>query len=152
MVVHAPSQKWLKGTNHIEPMLRRLSADGVIEYRQVVGVPHATMPAVYADADIVLDQFLLGSYGVTACEAMASGRLVIGHVDEFTRAQVRQRTGLELPVHEATIESLEAVLRRASEEPDFFLGIRGSGPDFVEAVHNGRRSAAVIAPFLGFSA
>ena len=71
----------------------------MIEYRQIVGVPHAEMPEFYAGADIVLDQFTLGSYGVAACEAMASGRLVMGHVDEPARAEVRDRTGLDLPVH-----------------------------------------------------
>lgn len=152
VVAHAPSQKWLKGTDHIEPMLRRLSEEGVIEYRQIVGVAHASMPAFYADADIVLDQFLLGSYGVAACEALASGRVVMGHVDDFTRAQVREATALELPVHEATIESLETELRRAAAEPESFEALRTAGPAFVEAVHDGRRSAAAVGPFLGLSA
>ncbi len=152
VVVHAPSRPWLKGTDLIEPMLRRLAEERVIEYRQIVGVPHASMPAFYADADIMLDQFVLGIYGVAACEAMASGRLVMSHVDEFTRAQVRERTDLELPVHEATIESLETELRRAAAEPDAFEELRHAGPGLVDAVHDGRRSAAAMAPFLGLSA
>jgi hypothetical protein len=151
VVAHAPSQKWLKGTDYVEPMLGRLAAEGIIEYRQIVGVPHASMPAFYANADIVLDQFLLGSYGVAACEAMASGRLVMGHVDDVTRAQVREWTGLDLPIHEATIESLEHELRLAAAEPQAFEALRNSGPAFVDAVHDGRRSAAALAPFLGVS-
>ncbi len=152
VVAHAPSNPWLKGTDRMEPMLRRLAAEGVIRYRQIVGVPHASMPAFYADADIMLDQFVLGSYGVAACEAMASGRLVMSHVDEFTRSQVRERTGLELPVHEATLESLEDELRRAVAEPEAFDELRTAGPAFVDAVHDGRRSAAAMAPFLELSA
>ena len=152
VVAHAPSHRWLKGTDLIEPMLRRLAEEGVIEYRQIIGVPHATMPAFYADADIVLDQFVLGIYGVAACEAMASGRLVMSHVDSATRAQVRERTGLELPVHEATVESLETELRRAAAEPGAFEALRTAGPAFVESVHDGHRSAAALAPFLGLNA
>lgn len=151
VVAHAPSHKWLKGTALIEPMLRRLSAEGVIEYRQIIGVPHALMPAFYADADIVLDQFVLGIYGVAACEAMASGRLVMSHVDADTRTQVREMTGLELPVHEATVDSLETELRLAAAQPDAFEALRTAGPAFVESVHDGRRSAAALAPFLGLS-
>jgi len=152
VVVHAPTQKWLKGTDRIEPMLRRLSEGGVIDYRQVVGVQHASMPAFYADADIVLDQFALGSYGVAACEAMASGRLVMAHIDDFARKQVRERTSLDLPVHEATIASLETELRRAAAEPEAFEALRKAGPAFVEAVHDGRNSAAALAPYLDLSA
>ena len=149
VVAHAPSQKWLKGTDQIEPMLRRLSAEGVIEYRQIVGIPHASMPAFYGTADIVLDQFVLGIYGVAACEAMAAGRIVMSHVDDFTRAQVRERTGLDLPVHEATLETLEAELRRAASAPESFDMLRSAGPAFVDQVHSGSHSAAAMRTFLG---
>lgn len=152
VVAHAPSQRWLKGTDRIEPVLWRLHAQGVIDYRPAAGIPHAAMPAFLSEADIVLDQFALGSYGVAACEALAGGRLVIGHVDASTRARVRDATGLELPVHEATIESLEGELRRAAAEPEAFAAVRAAGPQFVEAVHDGRRSALALAPFLGVSA
>ncbi|MCB2413614.1 hypothetical protein LGT39_12245 [Demequina sp. TTPB684] len=152
VVAHAPSHKWLKGTEHVEPVLRRLAGEGVIEYRQIVGIPHSSMPDFYARADVVLDQFVLGIYGVAACEAMAAGRLVMSHVDDFTRTQVRERTGVELPVHEVTIESLESELRRAAAEPEAFYALRSAGPDFVDRVHDGRRSAAALAPFLGLSA
>lgn len=151
VVAHAPSRPWLKGTDRIEPMLRRLTDEGVIEYRQIVGIPHAEMPAFYAEADIMLDQFVLGIYGVAACEAMASGRLVMSHVDEFTRSQVRERTGLELPILEATVESLESELRRAAADPGAFDRYRTAGPAFVNAVHDGHRSAQAMAPFLGLT-
>lgn len=151
VVAHAPSHPWLKGTGLIEPMLRRLESEGLIEYRQIVGVPHAQMPDFYADADIVLDQFVLGIYGVAACEAMAAGRLVMSHVNDFTRAAVREHTGRDVPIHEATLESLEGELRRAVADPTAFDALREEGPAFVEAVHDGRRSAAAIAPFLGLS-
>ncbi|MBX3308845.1 MAG: glycosyltransferase [Cryobacterium sp.] len=149
VVVHAPSRAWLKGTDRIEPMLHRLSEEGVIDYRRSLGTPHELMPAMYADADIVLDQFALGSYGVAACEAMASGRLVMCHVDESTRDQVRDLTGSDVPLHEATIETLESELRRAAAEPEEFDGLRAAGPAFVDEVHDGRRSAVAFAPFLG---
>jgi hypothetical protein len=152
VVVHAPSSTWLKGTDLIEPMLMRLADEGVIEYRRIVSVPHTSMPDFYAAADIVLDQFRLGSYGVAACEAMASGRLVMSHVDEPTRQAVRQHTGLDLPIHEATVDTLEAELRRAAASPGEFEATRVAGPAFVDAVHDGRYSAAALAPFLGVSA
>ena len=152
VVAHAPSRGWLKGTDHIEPMLMRLSREGVIDYRRATGVLHDAMPEFYAESDIVLDQFLVGSYGVAACEAMAAGRIVMGHVDSDTRARVKELTGLELPVHEATIHSLETELRRAASEPESLDTLRESGPAFVDSVHSGRRSAGAFARFLGVSA
>lgn len=152
VVAHAPSNTWIKGTPLIEPTLRLLEREGLIEYRQIIDVPHAEMPAFYAEADVVLDQFTVGGYGVAACEAMAAGRLVMGHVDDLTRAEVRDRTGLDLPVHEATVDSLEEELRRYAADREAFAATQAAGPGFVAAVHDGRRSAVALAPFLGVRA
>src|SRR5699024_5816893 len=69
VVALAPSQSQLKGGHLIEPPLLRLHETGTIDYRPVQGIPHAQMPRVYHEADIVLDQFRVGDYGVAACEA-----------------------------------------------------------------------------------
>lgn len=149
VVVHAPSRAALKGSRLIEPALRRLHIEGVIEYREVHGVRADDMPAIYGDSDIVLDQFSLGSYGVAACEAMASGRLVISHVARAVRDEVRERTGHDLPVLEANADGLERVLRNVIAQPATYRAFAARGPGFVSAVHDGRRSAAVLAKFLG---
>lgn len=148
VVVHAPSNPLLKGSTEIEPALRRLEAEGLIEYRVVRGVPYAEMPRMYAEADIVLDHFLVGNYSMVTIEGMAAGCLVIGHVDEHSRQAVLESTGVEVPVLEATVESLEAVLRRAVAGGDDIDELRARGPAFVERVHNGRHSAAAVSGFL----
>jgi hypothetical protein len=152
VVVHAPSRAAMKGTALIEPTLRALDAEGVIEYRRVEGVPHGEMPGVYRDADIVLDQFSLGIYGVAVVEALAAGRVVVSHVAEHSRSVVQAATGLELPVLQARAAELEQLLRDLATDRD---GARAQaittaarGPAFVAAVHDGRRSAEVLRPFL----
>lgn len=143
-VVHAPSSPTIKGTQLIEPTLRRLMDQGTIEYVPVVGVASSRMPEIFREADVVLDQFRLGSYGVAACEAMAAGKTVIGHVLEDVRDYVSQATGLSLPVVEATPASLEGVLKKMAADRSL-LGASGrAGITFVSAVHDGRRSAAVL--------
>lgn len=148
-VVHVPSNAWLKGSDKIEPVLTEMSRSGLIEYERIQGVPAARMPATYARADIVLDQFRIGTYGVGACEAMAAGRLVLGHVPDQVRDHVRTVSGLELPVVETTIESLEHVLEQALADRGRFAAIAATGPHFVGQLHDGSASAQVLAPFLG---
>lgn len=143
-VVHAPSSALVKGTHLIEPVLRELHERGVIEYRPIVGVPSARMPEVYREADVVLDQFRLGSYGVAACEAMAAGRLVVGHVPEAVRATVRHATGLDLPIVQATADTLGAVLERIAADRTRLVLAERAGKAFVSAVHDGRTSARVL--------
>jgi len=144
-VAHAPSALAIKGTALIEPTLKRLQAEGVIEYTRLVSVASADMPARFAEADIVLDQFRLGSYGVAACEAMASGCAVLGHVLPDVRATVKQATGHELPIIEATADTLEGILRGLAGDSRALSESRDSGPAFVQEVHSGRLSAAILA-------
>jgi len=139
----------MKGSDLVDPVLRRLDAEGLVSYRRVEGVPFAQMGDVYRDADIVLDQFRIGDYGVAACEAMAAGRLVIAHVSDHSREHVRAATGLELPIVESLAGELDVVIRRLLTERKSYQDVAARGVAFVEAVHSGRRSAEVLAPFLG---
>lgn len=148
-VVHVPSNPWIKGSDKIESVLTEMAQRGLIEYERIQGVPAAQMPAVYARADIVLDQFRLVSYGVSACEAMASGRLVIGQVSDQVRDHVHATAGLELPIVEATIDSLGSVLDQVLADRSRFGAVAATGPGFVAQLHDGAASARVLAPFLG---
>lgn len=152
LVVHAPSSAWLKGSDLVEPVLQGLHRDGVIEYRRLEAMPHREVMAAYASADVVLDQFVLGIYGVAACEAMAMGAVVVSHVDEFTRGAAERLTGRELPIVEADPETLESQLRAYASDPAAFDSVRAAGREYVEAVHSGALSAAALAPFLGLNA
>ncbi|SFR95715.1 hypothetical protein SAMN04487846_1222 [Microbacterium sp. cf046] len=143
-VVHVPSNPLVKGTAEITPVLERLHADGVIEYVSVSGVGHAEMPAIFAGADIVVDQFRLGDYGVAACEAMAAGRLVVSHVSEQAREAVCAETGQDLPIAQATIASLETALRGILEDRMSWRAYAARGPAFVRAVHDGAASRRVL--------
>ena len=142
-VAHAPSVGPVKGTALVMPVLERLASEGVITFDLVQGVASAEMPAVFARADVVIDQFRVGSYGVAACEAMASGCVVVGHVAPDVRAVVSARTGRELPVIEATPLTLEAVLRELAAEQNL-AARRDAGQEFVSSVHDGRLSAEVL--------
>jgi glycosyltransferase involved in cell wall biosynthesis len=107
------------------------------------------MSTFIADADIVIDQLLLGSYGVAACEAMAAGRAVIGNVDDHVREVVRQASGFELPIIQATPDDLEQVLARLACDPSELSEAARRGPSFVGAVHSGAHTLKAMRGFLG---
>jgi hypothetical protein len=125
------------------PTLERLEAEGLIELTLIQGVPSGQMPAAFARADVVLDQFRAGSYGVAACEAMAAGCIVVGQVTSQVRDAVRERTGRDLPIIDATPTTLEAVLRELAADPDLDSR-RASMIEFVHSVHDGRLAAEVL--------
>ncbi|MCE7480325.1 hypothetical protein LZG07_00025 [Microbacterium profundi] len=143
-VAHAPSVSVIKGTHLILETLRALEAEGVIALDLIQGVPTSKMPARFAAADVVIDQLRIGSYGVAACEALASGCVVIGHLTDRIRARVTEETGLEPPIIETTPDTIEAVLRKLAGRDDFD-SVRATGRAFIRAVHDGRRSVEVLA-------
>lgn len=148
VVVHAPSSQRLKGSGLIDPHMQRLHAEGIIEYRRLRDLLPTQMPEAYRDADIVLDQFALGSYGVAACEAMAAGRVVIGHNTDTVRDRVRLHMGVELPIVEADADSISDVVRELIDNRDRARAQAQEGRRFVQQVHDGRSSAEALRGFL----
>lgn len=147
-IVHAPTNAWVKGSDLIEPALLKLQDEGIIQYTRVQNVPSARMPEVYRDADVVLDQFLVGSYGVTAVEALASGRIVLGHVREDVREYVKSYSGIELPIVQTTVDDIEQVIRAISKEMDAYRELAARGPAFVDVVHDGQLATKALRSFL----
>lgn len=143
-VLHAPSSARVKGTALIEPTVVKLHEAGVVKYLPARGVPHAEMADLMRQADVVLDQFILGSYGVAATEAMAAGRVVVGHITSDVRKTVASTTGLPLPIVEATPDTLELVLRALAHDPERRAALAAEGRTFARTVHDGRRSASIL--------
>ena len=151
VVAFAPSSSTLKGDASIDHDLLGLEAEGLIEYRRVEGVPSVQMPEIYRSADIVLDQFRLGDYGVAACEAMAAGRVVIGHVHDDVRRRVRELTGMDLPIVESRFGALAETIRHILDDRARFIDHAATGQVFARLIHDGRRSAQALSDFLAAS-
>jgi hypothetical protein len=134
----------IKGTHLIEGTLIKLHAEGVIDYRPFRGVAAHEMPALISRADVLLDQFRIGSYGVAAVEAMFAGRVVVGHVAKKVRKMIFTETGSPVPIVEATPETLELVLREITSHASEFQEIAHAGLTFAKAFHDGRYSSSVL--------
>ena len=150
-IVHVPSSSALKGTHLIAETMNGFANDGIVEYVLAENLKSKDMPAIYGSADVVLDQFMVGSYGVAACEAMAAGRIVIGHVSEQVREHVKTFTGFDVPIVEATVETLHDVIVDIIGNPSAYSHVGAAGVAFVTAVHDGRKAARVLGAFVGAS-
>jgi hypothetical protein len=146
-VAHIPSSTQ-KGSHMIDPILRSMHDRGSIEYVRVEGVPHEKMPELYGSADIVVEQFGIADYSAAACEAMAAGRVVVSRVADGVRERVRAETGRDLPIVEANPTTLEKVILELAHDREGARSIAAAGREFCREVHDGRRSASVLAAWL----
>jgi hypothetical protein len=144
-VLHAPSRERMKGSSYVDAVCQPLADAGVIVYDRLRGVPFHEMPDRIRRADVVIDQLALGSYGVLAAQAMATGRIVMGHVGEH----VRKRLQTDLPIVEATPDQLGRTLEELLAARASVQGIADAGRRYVEDYHSGPRSAAVLSDFVG---
>lgn len=146
VVFHVPSKaNGVKGSDAVDEVCQRLHHERRIRYFRAEGLTRAEMRERMLAADIVIDQLRIGDYGVTAVEGMAAGKVVIGHVSDRVRARLED----EIPVVQATANTLRYVLVGLLEERERAVELSAAGRAFVATYHDGRRSAAVLADFMG---
>jgi glycosyltransferase involved in cell wall biosynthesis len=86
VLVHAPSSAMLKGSRHVIRAAEAIRARGEpLELLLLQGLTHEELRSRIAGADIAVDQLLIGSYGMFAVEAMATGIPVICYLRDDLR-------------------------------------------------------------------
>jgi glycosyltransferase involved in cell wall biosynthesis len=132
-IVHAPSNRRVKGTDLIIESLRRLKDLGYsFELILVEGLSNAEARKVYESADVLVDQLFAGWYGGLAVELMALGKPVLVFIREgdlqFIPCDMRD----QLPVIRTTPDTIESDLRKVIEMPR------------LELIEMGRKSRAYV--------
>jgi glycosyltransferase involved in cell wall biosynthesis len=106
-VVHVPNHPHFKGTRYLEEAVERLRARGrSIELVMATGVPNERAIEMLRSADVVADQFIGGSFGYLAVEAMALGKPVLAFLRDPSRVPAPE----ECPIVNTDPGSLEATL------------------------------------------
>lgn len=144
VVLHAPSNRWTKGTDRLLPQLQELHDRRIIELRLVEGLPYSEMRRLVQDADIVVDQLVIGSYGTFSCEGMAAGKVVVAYLSEAAHRAV----GVQPPIVNATPTTLVKAIESVLDDRAAATALAAEGPGYVRDQHDGRRTAEVFDAFL----
>jgi O-antigen/teichoic acid export membrane protein len=133
IVVHAPSSRRRKGTDHVLRACEGLD----VELRIVEGLHHQEALALYRDADIVVDQLNAGWYGLFAIECMALGKPVVTFLHEPAIQRTEEAYGLRVPVVNASADTLpERLEELVALGPDGRAEIGAASRAYVEHVHD----------------
>jgi hypothetical protein len=132
-VVHAPSNRMIKGTSHVIAAIAALQArDVAVELVLLEGMRHDDAMNACAAADIAIDQVLVGSYGQFAVEMMALGKPVIC----FIRDDLRRHYPEDLPIISAEPQTLEAAMSSLIEARAQWQAIGEAGRRYAARVHD----------------
>ena len=107
MILHAPSSRRRKGTEHVIAAVEGLDADLEI----VEGLHHDEAFERFRNADIVVDQLNAGWYGLFAIECMALGKPVVTYLHDEAVRRTEEAFGTTVPIVSATAETLREQLR-----------------------------------------
>ncbi|GGJ85835.1 hypothetical protein GCM10010123_14320 [Pilimelia anulata] len=144
LVLHAPSKRWTKGTDHILPVVEDLHRKGRIELRLAENVPWAQVRELVKTCDIVLDQFTTGSFGTFAVEAMAAGRPVVGYITD----EVAKVVGGDLPIVSAGTGELRGALESLLADREGTARIGAASRTYAHKFHDGAMTARILSDFL----
>ncbi len=145
VVVHAPSSRMRKGTEHVIDACRELDVDLEI----VEGLHHTEARERYERADIVVDQLNAGWYGLFAIEAMALGKPVVTALHEDAVARTEEAFGIEVPIVNTSKETLVETLRPLVESPAARRRIGAASRQYVEQVHDVARNVDRLVEIYG---
>jgi hypothetical protein len=136
VIVHAPSNRAIKGTRFVEEASAKLQEKIPHELRLVEDVPRAQALDLYAGGTMVVDQLQVGWYGGLAVEAMALGLPVVAYLNEKHLRMIPSRMREEIPVVSATPQTLPSILEELLQDPGRLRELGERGRSFVRRWHN----------------
>lgn len=131
LVVHAPSVRGIKGTDHVLAAVEQLRAEGVaFDFELVERRPNRYVRELLGRSDILVDQLYSETIATLALEGLASGNVVLARY-----LPERLRIGADCPVVNVTADTLAAKLREVIRDRDLRRRLGAAGRSYVEAHH-----------------
>lgn len=132
-IVHAPSNRSKKGTEYVLRVFDALRRqDSRINPVLIEGMTRSEALEAYRNADIIVDQLVIGTYGMLSIEAMALKKPVVTYI----APKMRERLPSELPIVSATPDNLYDTLEVLIAEKDYRRSLGEQGLAYVQAYHD----------------
>jgi hypothetical protein len=146
VVLHAPTHRGIKGTRFVLEAVRRLQDEGIrFRFQLVEGLTRAEALALYPQADLLIDQLVVGWYGGLAVELMAMAKPVICFIRQDDLAFIPTGMREELPIIRASHLDLYQVLKEWLTVRRHQLGQQGErSRGFVERWHDPHQIASAV--------
>lgn len=137
VVVHMPSSLPIKGTPAVLRAIDQLKAHYDFEFRLIHGAPRAEALAAVRDCDIFLDQFVIGSYGAAALEAMAFGKPAVCYIKDTLLPQLPT----DIAFVNANQDNLAQVVAALLEDGQRRYDVGRQSRAYVEKYHDAHQVA-----------
>ncbi|MCL2029176.1 MAG: hypothetical protein FWG97_02005 [Deltaproteobacteria bacterium] len=131
-IVHAPSEYNIKGTSYIIEAIKKLEKHFHIRFTLLSGLPHQGVLRHIAEADIFVDQLILGMYGMASLEAMAFGIPVVCRI----ASHIREQLPSDFPIIDATPKNIYEILASLIIDKDKLCALGDASRSYVVKYHS----------------
>lgn len=139
-IVHAPTNRQAKGSDYIEDAIRDLQQEIDIDYIRVEKMKRDDAFEIYQNADIIIDQIRIGTYGVFAIEGMAMGKPVLTYI----MPSMVQALPEELPIVSANKDNIKQKLSELISNKELRKSIGDNGLVYAETYHDYRINSELL--------
>lgn len=139
-VIHAPSNRAKKGTEYVIKAIDKLKTEGYkINLMLIENMPNNKAIEYYKKADIVIDQLLIGWYGMFAMECMAFGKPVCSYISEDMESYMPFN-----PIINTSPENIVENLRILAENGSFRKEAGYKSRKYIKEMHDANKIARKI--------
>ncbi|PKM96204.1 MAG: hypothetical protein CVU84_00365 [Firmicutes bacterium HGW-Firmicutes-1] len=128
-IVHVSSTPELYGTKYVLEAINELKIFYDINFKLIQEISPEN---VITEADLVIDQLLIGRYGPTSVEAMALEKPVICWISDF----MREKYPKELPIIIANPDNIKEKITFVLENRDMLKNLGIQGRSYAEKYHD----------------
>ena len=111
LIIHSPSSLDEKGSNAVLNAVEHLHSKYDFDFKLIHKVDHGELLSLMRECDIFLDQFVIGSYGTAALEAMAFGKPTVCYIKEFFLSRLPSDFAVVNANQDNLVDVLEELLK-----------------------------------------
>ena len=146
-IIHSPTSRELKGSQYILKALKNLERKYAhIELQIIENIPHEKALKLYEEADLVIDQVLIGWYGGFAVEVMKMGKPVAVYIREEDLRFIPpgMANDLKKSIINITPFNIETVLSQYIEDKKLLYEKSKQVVDYVQTWHDPLYVAKIV--------
>jgi len=136
-IVHAPTDRGVKGTKYILQAVEKLKKrNKAVTFNLIENMRHEKVKDIMEDADLIIDQVLVGWYGGFAVEAMALGKPVLCYIREEDLKFIPKTMKEDLPIINVNPTNLYDVLDEYINDRETLSLLGKKSRSYVERYHD----------------
>ena len=140
VIVHPVTARSAKGTSYVLDAIDRLRKKYEFDFILLEGIPHANVILKMSEADILIDQLIIGAFGTTTLEGMALGKPTVCYLDDV----LIKKLPSDCPIVNANPDTIYSALESLLSNPESRNNIGMRSRKYVEEHHDADKIAAQL--------